>query len=269
MWDESCGEWLGYCHHQNRGSVMIMGQGFGRLAAVGGGRDRGGFTLPELMVVIAIIALLIALLLPTLQRAREMTRMARCMTEMRGDGMLKTQIGVDTRYFLPVAEKPANAMAKFGRTFFVTKTDPASSYVWYAVMDQWAGYDPKPTFKQRRSVCPSFNNSHLKPTNMGYTACYAWTMNAPHIDYGYAPNYRLKPLRYERIRPAALIATECHPHPNPNDANYYFYGFNNPYLGYQLMNYRHQGKANYLAHDGSVSTYMAANVPVDRFKLGY
>jgi prepilin-type N-terminal cleavage/methylation domain-containing protein/prepilin-type processing-associated H-X9-DG protein len=47
------------------------------------GVGRGGFTLVELLTVLAIIALLSALLLPVLQAARQSAQRTRCMTNVR------------------------------------------------------------------------------------------------------------------------------------------------------------------------------------------
>src|SRR3954471_12724259 len=69
-----------------------------------------GFTLVELLVVVAIIGVLVALLLPAVQAARESARGMSCSNNLKQMGFA-CQMHHDARGFLPAARIARNAYA--------------------------------------------------------------------------------------------------------------------------------------------------------------
>jgi prepilin-type N-terminal cleavage/methylation domain-containing protein len=65
-------------------------------------RQRHGFTLVELLVVISIIALLVALLLPALSNARKAARIALCGSQLRQHGIAFNAYQVDCKGYYPL-----------------------------------------------------------------------------------------------------------------------------------------------------------------------
>lgn len=68
--------------------------------------SRRGFTLVELLVVVSIIVLLLAILLPSLQRARFETRLVVCMTNLKQVALGSTVYANESGGYYPDDEEP-------------------------------------------------------------------------------------------------------------------------------------------------------------------
>jgi prepilin-type N-terminal cleavage/methylation domain-containing protein/prepilin-type processing-associated H-X9-DG protein len=88
----------------------------------------GAFTLIEVLVVVAIIALLAAILIPSLARAREQAKRVACGSNVHSQLLALFTYAHDNRGFLPVnATQLGNSGGLYVDTLVANKIDPATA----------------------------------------------------------------------------------------------------------------------------------------------
>jgi prepilin-type N-terminal cleavage/methylation domain-containing protein len=83
---------------------------------------KAGFTLVELLVVISIIAILMSILLPSLQRAREAAKRQVCANQCRQIGVAIVAYTGDWEYKLPYYGDPLKTYPVYRKDYFDKKT---------------------------------------------------------------------------------------------------------------------------------------------------
>lgn len=126
-------------------------------------RARIAFTLLELLVVIAIVGILLALLLPAVQMAREAAGRARCQSNLRQIG-LALHFFHDIYSFLPpgLATEGSNQDCYHtGLTYLLPFLEQDNTYRLYHLDKQWYDPDNYPAVQQQVPIyyCPSNRNN--------------------------------------------------------------------------------------------------------------
>lgn len=213
------------------------GTAFGSRASARGPNGRVGFTLVELLVVVAILSVLAALLLPALTRAKESARGTQCRHHLR-------QLGLAVRLY---ADEHDDAFPRSQHSAFAHGELP------------WG-----------RSIAEQLGSSRKAWTNLlnGVYHCPSDRRTAPW-SYGLNVYFELGPDDDYAGKPATWRRTTALPHPvatilfaeNHSTADHlmaHFWFSTNDTTG--LAARRHGGRAHYAFADGHTERLRLADV---------
>jgi prepilin-type N-terminal cleavage/methylation domain-containing protein/prepilin-type processing-associated H-X9-DG protein len=207
---------------------------------------RSGFTLAELVVVVAIIALLISLLLPALNRAREQSRSVKCLGNLRQMGQAAFIYAQAYDGYFPISHN------SFTHEWDFNVNGPTLT-----PGNLWSAGTPLAI-----QQCPSYDRPSTTPTD-------------PYTGYNYNTSYigggvnEITPLGHPHITPAKLAAIR-HPDTTALFGDGQYSGGTNKYMRAPLLmagtdigdgvgpstrlagtqGYRHQGLTNVCYCDG-------------------
>jgi prepilin-type processing-associated H-X9-DG protein/prepilin-type N-terminal cleavage/methylation domain-containing protein len=140
-------------------------------------RPEPAFTLVELLVVIGIISILIAMLLPGLNRARQAADQIVCASNLRQIGLAFNMYAQEEKCYPPR---------------FFHMTSPPFPYVqveWYMILARGGYFGTHPnvpdslSITARRKVFKKMQEIFQCPEDQNMR--YSWTWASPRISYGY------------------------------------------------------------------------------------
>jgi prepilin-type processing-associated H-X9-DG protein len=215
-------------------------------------RKRVGFTLVELLVVIGIIALLIAMLLPALGKAREQANAVKCASNMR-QIFLASQLYANANHGFIM---PARVASGGATNFYWCGTDVlgpmfggdgggSSSAAQQTALDRVQRFLICPSNNREKNPSLSLHVDYTYNSNLGDDRSYVW-------DSGYNSSYAAWGLfkQVGNVPQNVIMATESSFIIQQNDERFGSVAdltYSKRYIGWP-----HKQKANFLFCDGVV-----------------
>ncbi|MHB1158021.1 MAG: type II secretion system protein [Phycisphaerales bacterium] len=211
-----------------------------------------GFTLVELLVVISIIALLIAILLPSLKKARTIALSAVCAANLHQLSVTAMSYASDHSGYLPQVYDGNLAIPVIDRTWF-------GKLATYVPLGAIADLSHRSIY-----LCPTnpkwwpINSATSKYVNYGWNYYFGWINTNSYVGTS-DPDYLRRPMRISDVAyPASTILIGDHTSVPRSGGEFFDYGLNYYELDYSDPGYKavdvdfHLGGGQFLMTDAHV-----------------